>query len=105
MSLTVCLVFITAASLEVLGDAAVRSGLRGRSVICILAGCGMLAFYGLVVNSLKWDFSRLLGVYVGFFAAASILFGRFALHERVPTSTWCGLALIIIGGLLIQSNR
>ena len=65
----------------------------------------MLGLYGVMVNSVKWDFSKLLGVYVGFFAAVSILFGRFALRENIPASTWCGLALIVLGGLVIQFGR
>jgi small multidrug resistance family-3 protein len=79
--------------------------LRGRNGIWVLLGCTTLAIYGLVVNSVKWDFSKLLGVYVGFFAAASVLIGRFAFNEQVPLSTWCGLALIIIGGLVIQFGQ
>lgn len=102
MKLTACLAFIAAALLEVGGDAAVRCGLRGRSVIWILLGCASLACYGLVVNSVKWDFSRLLGVYVGLFAALSVIVGRFAFRESIPGTTWCGLALIILGGLIIQ---
>jgi small multidrug resistance family-3 protein len=102
MKSTIWLVFIAAALLEVGGDAAVRCGLRGRSAIWILLGCTSLACYGLVVNTVKWDFSRLLGVYVGVFAALSVLFGRFAFGESIPGTTWCGLALIILGGLIIQ---
>ena len=34
----------------------------------IAAGCATLAFYGVVVNLVQWDFSKLLGVYVAFFA-------------------------------------
>jgi small multidrug resistance family-3 protein len=96
------LVFIAAAFLEVGGDAAARRGLRTRSIGCILLGCAALALYGLVVNSVKWDFSKLLGVYISFFATASVLFGRFVFRENVPTSTWLGLGLIILGGLVIQ---
>jgi small multidrug resistance family-3 protein len=95
-------VFIVAALLEVGGDAVVRCGLRGRSAAWILLGGAMLAFYGLVVNSVKWDFSKLLGVYVGIFAALSVLFGRFVFRETIPGTTWWGLALIILGGLIIQ---
>jgi drug/metabolite transporter (DMT)-like permease len=61
-----------------------------------------LACYGLVINSVKWDFSKLLGVYVGFFALGSVLFGKFILQERIPRSTWLGLVLIILGGMVIQ---
>jgi small multidrug resistance family-3 protein len=98
-------VFAAAAVLEVGGDASIRHGLRGRSTSWILLGCAVLASYGLVVNSLRWDFSRLLGVYVGFFAAASVLIGRVAFHEQIPCTTWCGLALILLGGLIIQLGR
>lgn len=99
------LVFAAAAVFEVAGDAVVRRGLRGRSAGWVCLGGAMLALYGLVVNSLRWDFSKLLGVYVGFFAAVSVLFGRFAFRESIPATTWCGLALIILGGLVIQLGR
>jgi drug/metabolite transporter superfamily protein YnfA len=102
MNLSAWPIFIVAALLEVGGDAVVRRGLRGRSAGWILLGCAALASYGLVVNSVRWDFSKLLGVYVGFFALVSILFGEFILSETIPPSTWIGLALIILGGLVIQ---
>jgi small multidrug resistance family-3 protein len=98
-------IFVMAASLEVAGDAAVRRGLRGGGVLSILAGCALLAGYALLVNSVPWDFSKLLGVYVGFFALVSILCGRFVFRETVPPSTWLGLALILAGGLIIQFGR
>jgi small multidrug resistance family-3 protein len=99
------LLLVLAAVVEVGGDAVIRRGLRGRNIVWVLAGGVTLALYGLVVNSVKWDFSRLLGVYVGFFAAASVLFGRFAFNEKIPASTWLGLALIVFGGLVIQFGR
>lgn len=88
--------------LEVGGDAVVRRGLRARSIAWILLGCVVLAGYGLVVNSVNWDFSKLLGVYLGFFALVSILCGKFILKEAIPPSTWLGLFLIILGGMVIQ---
>ncbi|MGD0281955.1 MAG: hypothetical protein ABSB95_06295 [Dissulfurispiraceae bacterium] len=100
------LIFIAAAILEVGGDAVVRKGLRGSSLIIILIGCSMLGSYGVVVNTVKWDFSRLLGVYVAIFALISILFGRFVFQENIPNSTWIGLAVIICGAMIIQfGNR
>ena len=102
MRLAAWLVFIAAALLEVSGDAAARRGLRSRSALWILLGCTALAFYGLVVNSVKWDFSKLLGVYIAFFATVSVLFGRFVFGEQVPLATYLGLGLIILGGLVIQ---
>jgi small multidrug resistance family-3 protein len=96
------LVFITAALLEVGGDAAIRRGLWIRHAGWLLVGCATLTFYGLLVNSIRWDFSKLLGVYIGFFAAVSVLCGRFVFRENVPVTTWFGLALIILGGMVIQ---
>ncbi len=95
-------VFISAAILEVGGDAVVRKGLRGSGFLFIMAGFAMLGCYGAVVNMVKWDFSRLLGVYVAVFAAISILFGRFVFKETISSATWIGLAVIICGGLIIQ---
>jgi drug/metabolite transporter superfamily protein YnfA len=96
------LVFVGAALLEVGGDAVVRKGLRGSSLVVILLGGAMLGFYGVVVNTVKWDFSKLLGVYVAVFALISVLFGRFVFEEDVPVATWTGLAVIIAGGMIIQ---
>jgi drug/metabolite transporter superfamily protein YnfA len=102
MEFTIWFVFIAAALLEVGGDAVVRRGLRGRSVVFVLAGFVALGCYGLLVNSVKWDFSKLIGVYVAFFALVSVLVGRLVFKETVPLSTWIGLALIIAGGMVIQ---
>lgn len=95
-------VFIGAAVLEVGGDAVVRKGLRGRSLIIILTGCVMLGLYGVVVNTVRWDFSKLLGVYVAIFALISTLIGQFVFKEHVPNTTWIGLAAIVCGAAIIQ---
>jgi small multidrug resistance family-3 protein len=96
------LIFIGAAILEVGADAIVRKGLRGHSVVIIMIGCAMLGSYGIVVNTVKLDFSKLLGVYVAFFALISILFGRFVFKENIPNTTWIGLMIIICGAMIIQ---
>ncbi len=96
------LVFVGAAILEVGGDAVVRKGLRGSSLTIILTGCATLGCYGVVVNIVKWDFSKLLGVYVAVFAVISILFGRFVFRETIPNSTWIGLMVIVCGAMIIQ---
>jgi drug/metabolite transporter superfamily protein YnfA len=102
MNVVAWLIFVGAACLEMFGDASVRRGLRGGGLVWILGGCAALAAYALLVNSVRWEFSKLIGVYVGFFALASVLCGRFVLHENVPASTWLGLAVIFAGGLIIQ---
>lgn len=95
-------IFIGAAILEVSGDAIVRKGLHRRGMLVILSGCALLGLYGVVVNMVKWDFSKLLGVYVSAFALTSILFGRFMFKEHVSNATWLGLTVIICGAMIIQ---
>ncbi len=102
MTYVAWLIFIGAAILEVGGDAVVRKGLRGSGLIIILTGFAMLGCYGIVVNMVKWDFSKLLGVYVAIFAVVSTLFGKFLFKEAIPASTWTGLAVIVCGALIIQ---
>ena len=99
------LVFVLAALLEVGGDALMRRGLRGGGLLFIFAGIAVLGSYGLVVNTVKWDFSKLLGVYVAIFALISVLCGRAIFKESIPVSTWIGLAVILLGGLIIQFGR
>ena len=96
------LIFLAAAVLEVGGDAVIRKGMRGGGLSFLVIGCLMLGTYGVVVNLVPWDFSRLLGVYVAIFALVSVLAGRFLFHEVVPVSTWMGVAIIIVGGLVVQ---
>jgi small multidrug resistance family-3 protein len=99
------LIFLAAAILEVGGDAIVRKGMRGGGLAFMALGFIMLGTYGVVVNLVPWDFSKLLGVYVAIFAAVSVLVGRFIFHEAVPVSTWVGVAIIIAGGLVVQFGR
>lgn len=105
MTLLIWLIFIVAAVLEAGGDALIRRGLRGSSAAFIVGGCLMLSCYGVAVNIVKWDFSKLLGVYVAFFALISVLVGRVIFREDVPVPTWLGLAFIITGGLIIQFGQ
>jgi small multidrug resistance family-3 protein len=105
MPIVAWLIFIAAAVLEVMGDAMIRKGLRGKGLIFIVTGFVILGCYGLVVNLVQWDFSRLLGVYVAVFAVVSVLCGRFAFNEDVPVSTWLGLSIIVAGGLVIQFGK
>ena len=99
------LIFVAAAVLEVSGDAVIRKGLRGNIIWLIFAGFLILGSYGVVVNTVKWDFSRLLGVYVAVFAVVSVLAGRFVFKETIPASTWAGLAIIVVGGAVIQTGQ
>ena len=97
--------FICAALLEVGGDALIRKGLRSHGSLLIVLGFLVLGCYGLMVNMVRWDFSKLLGVYVAFFALTGVLTGRFIFSEVVPVSTWIGLGIIFVGGLIIQAGQ
>lgn len=102
MNLLPLIIFIVAALLEIGGDSIVRSGLRADRSYIIALGFLILGSYGLVVNMVKWDFSKLLGVYVAVFAVVSVGWGKWILKEAVPLSTWIGLIPIVIGGMIIQ---
>ena len=99
------LIFVVAALLEISGDALIRKGLRSSGLLFIAIGIITLGCYGLIVNSVKWDFSKLMGVYIGVFAIISILFGRFVFKESVQSSTWVGVIVIVLGGLIIQFGQ
>jgi drug/metabolite transporter superfamily protein YnfA len=96
------LVMLVAAALEVIGDALIRKGLRGSGMWLVALGFVVLGSYGIAVNRLDLDFSRLLGAYVGLFAVVSVLFGRLVFKEQIPTSTWLGLGVVLAGSLIIQ---
>ena len=95
-------VFFGAAVLEVAGDALIRKGLRGSGASLVVVGFAVLGSYGVLVNLLDIDFARLLGAYVGIFAVVSVGVGRIAFGEQVPASTWLGLAVVLVGSLIIH---
>ena len=105
MTPSIWAILIAAAALEVGGDAIVRKGLRGGGLAVVAVGAVTLGAYGVMVNLVDWDFSRLLGVYVAVFAVVSILVGRLFFRENIPVATWSGLALIVAGGLVIQLGQ
>jgi small multidrug resistance family-3 protein len=99
------LVLIAAACLELGGDALVRQGLGTSNWLLLLLGSLTLAAYGFVVNLVPWQFSKLFGVYVAVFAVISVLWGKFLFKESIPLSTWIGIALIGVGGWVIQAGQ
>jgi len=98
-------ILVGAAVLEVGGDALIRKGLRGSGAALVILGFAVLGSYGVVVNLLDIDFSRLLGAYVGIFAVVSVAIGRIAFAETVPASTWIGLFVIVVGSAIIHVGR
>jgi|SRR6516165_3365332 small multidrug resistance family-3 protein len=95
-------IFVASAVLEVGGDALIRAGLRGARVALVVAGFLVLGSYGLLLNTMTWDFTRLLGTYIAMFALASALFGCLVFREIPSTTTWFGLALVLAGAAVMQ---
>src|SRR5215471_8109288 len=96
------LILVAAAVLEVGGDALIRKGMRGGGTALIVVGFVVLGSYGVVVNLSPVDFSKLLGAYVGVFALVSVGAGIALFGDRVPASTWLGVAIVLIGSLVIH---
>jgi small multidrug resistance family-3 protein len=99
------LVLLFAAFLEALGDAFFQSGLyrsagmtRG---LFFAAGAAVLIAYGLTVNIPRWDFGRLLGVYVVLFFVMAQIMSRVRFGQKPTLPIYVGGSLIVLGGLLI----
>ena len=107
-SLALVVLFL-AAGLEAGGDALVRTGLEagsaGRRIALFAAGAVVLFAYGYAVNAPRWDFGKLLGIYVVFFfvVAQAISWAVFGQKPTLPILV--GGAFIIVGGLVISLWR
>jgi small multidrug resistance family-3 protein len=91
---------IVSALLEVGGDAGMRSGLQGRRGGYAL-GALLLITYGVIVNLPKWNFGRLLGVYIAVFFVVSQVVAVTVFQEKLNAPALVGGALIIAGGLTL----
>jgi small multidrug resistance family-3 protein len=99
------LVLVLAAVLEVGGDAVIRRGLRAHGIALVVAGFLVLGSYGILVNLLRADFSRLVGAYAGVFAVISVLAGCLVFGERPAATTWAGLGIVVLGSAVIHYGR
>lgn len=95
------IVLVIAAALEVGGDALCRAGMRSGRAIPLIAGGAVLWLYGIVVNAPRWDFGRLLGVYITVFFVVSQLVAILAFHEPIRKGAVLGGGLIVAGGLIL----
>src|SRR5262250_2349559 len=91
-----------AAFLEAYGDSCFQSGLYRTAGwsrwVAFVAGVASLAGYGLVVNAPRWEFGRLLGVYVVlFFLLAQVV-------ARVRFGQTPSLAVVVGGGLIVAGG-
>lgn len=98
-----------AAFLEVYGDSFFqvsfyRSTGWGR-VLALMAGVAVLAAYGSAVNLPRWDFGKLLGVYVALFFVMAQLVAWIRFGQSPTLPVYAGGALIVAGGLVIAFLR
>lgn len=96
-------VLLFSAVLEAGGDAMVRSGLHGASLISrifwMAFGAVVLFAYGVTVNLPPWNFGRLLGVYVTLFFVVAQVISTVAFGKPPTLPILVGGGLIVAGGL------
>jgi small multidrug resistance family-3 protein len=98
-------VLTLAAFLEAWGDSFFqvsfyRSSGLGR-LLAFLAGAAVLAAYGSVVNVPRWDFGKLLGVYVVLFFLMAQILNKVRFGQSPTLPIYAGGGLIVAGGLVI----
>ncbi len=102
----VFLLLLAAALLEAGGDSCFQTAMHRASgihrVLWSLAGAVSLAAYGALVNTPRWNFGPLLGVYVVLFfvVAQAIAWLRFDQAPTLPVLV--GGSLIVAGGVVIS---
>ena len=95
-----------AALLEVVGDSFFQSAMHRSSgwyrIGFLAAGAVSLVLYGVGVNLPRWDFGKLLGVYVVFFFVAAQVVARVRFHQAVTLPMIVGGSFIFVGGMIIS---
>ncbi len=99
------LLLAIAACLEVFGDACFQSALYQstgtRRAGWFLSGALVLVFYSLFVNTPKWDFGKLLGVYVALFFVVAQIVAKLRFQQTPTPPVYVGGALIVLGGAVM----
>ena len=100
------LLLLVAAFLEAYGDSCFQAGLYRSSgvsrFLAFLLGGASLVSYGLVVNAPRWEFGKLLGVYVVLFFLCAQVIARVRFGQVPSTPVIVGGAMIVAGGLIIS---
>ena len=95
-----------AAFLEAYGDSCFQSALYRASgmsrALAFVGGAVSLAAYGLVVNAPRWEFGKLLGVYVVLFFLLAQIVARVKFGQIPTLGILIGGALIVAGGIVIS---
>jgi hypothetical protein len=94
-----------AAFLEAFGDSFFQVGFYrasgGSRMLALVTGTAVLTCYGAVVNTPRWDFGRLLGVYVVLFFLMAQLLNRVRFGQSPTAPIYAGGALIVAGGMVM----
>src|SRR5260370_42319370 len=100
------LILFLAAVLEAYGDSSFQTALYRSSgmsrTIAFLGGVASLAAYGLVVNAPRWDFGKLLGVYVDLFFLVAQVVARVRIGQTLTLTDFLGGTIIVAGGVIIS---
>ena len=98
-------VLCVAAFLEAWGDSFFQSGFYRSSgsarAVAIVAGTIILALYGSTVNLPRWDFGKLLGIYVVLFFLAAQILAKVRFGQSPTLPIYVGGSLIVIGGIVM----
>lgn len=98
-------VLALAAALEAGGDSCFQDGFYHasgrRRILELAAGAVLLVTYGAVVNTPRWDFGRLLGIYVVFFFVVAQVMNGVRFGQAPSLAVWAGGSLIVAGGLVM----
>ena len=104
-SMQALLLLLIAAALEVGGDAVVRTGIKSRSAVWMVAGSAVLVGYGFMVNLTRLDFSRLMGIYIVVFFVVAQAAAVLVFKERIALPVVVGGLLVVCGGLTMTLWR
>jgi len=98
-------VLAVAAFLEAWGDSFFQAAFyRSQGfvrILMLLAGAIVLALYGSTVNIPRWDFGKLLGVYVVLFFLAAQLLAKVRFGQSPTPPIYVGGAFVVIGGAIM----
>lgn len=99
------LLLAIAAILEVFGDACFQSAMYqtagAKRAAWFLGGTLVLVFYSLFVNTPKWDFGKLLGVYVVLFFVVAQIVAKLRFQQSPTPPIYVGGTLIVLGGAVM----
>ena len=94
-----------AAILEAFGDACFQAAMYHSvgwaSAGAAISGAVVLVGYGVMVNLPRWDFGRLIGVYVSMFFLSAQIINRVRFGQAPSLPIYVGGALILAGGLVL----